>query len=159
MILIISILILISSFLLVKYKRDEYLYIPYLVGFLTYMVLAFTPAFLNLPKLISNNTENYLIASLLSLITTVLVFRLKSYNDQYLYYSLGLMLIGFNSKFILMTGLSFYILKEVNTRYNKNEEKLETNLFYLLPIIIFSSVFLNEIINFRDIVLSVLIFL
>ena len=69
------------------------------------------------------------------------------------------MLIGFNNKFILMTGLSYYVLKEINTRYKKNEEKLETNLFYLIPVIIFSSVFLNEIIDFRNIVFSLLIFL
>jgi len=160
MILIVAFLIIISSLLLIKYNKDKFLYIPFLFGFVTFVVMSFFPGFWEqLPVIIRNNNRTYLIASLYTLMSSVLIFRVESKNKLYILYSVGLMFIGFTNKYILLMGISFFVVNELLIRIKSSRKKIDTNLFYIIPFIISFTVFSEQLYNLKNFLYAAFIFL
>ena len=160
MILMVAFLIIISSLLLIKYNKDKFLYIPFLFGFVTFVVMSFFPGFWEqLPVIIRNNNRTYLIASLYTLMSSVLIFRVESKNKLYILYSVGLMFIGFTNKYILLMGISFFVVNELLIRIKSSRKKIDTNLFYIIPFIISFTVFSEQLYNLKNFLYAAFIFL
>jgi hypothetical protein len=164
MILTIGTFITILAIFLFKYEKRSYMYIPYLMGFLAFTVMVFIPELgESFPKIIQNTSQIYILASVYSLIITLLVYRLSGKDNYYLLYSFGLFGIGFTNKYILSLSIVAFLLSELLNRDSRSKVAINSKLFYLIPTIISVVVFSNEFEDYKNIIyfslLTLLIFI
>jgi len=160
MILIVAFLIITYSLLLIKYNKDKFIYISFLFSFVTFIVLSFFPDFSEqLPVIIRNNNKIYLIAALYTLMSSILTFRVEAKNKIYILCSVGLMFIGITNKYIVLVGISYFVVNELLIRIKSEGKKIDTNLFYIIPVIISFTTFSEQLYNLKDFLYAISIFL